>query len=261
MYQTIELELDESLAKLTIDRPDNANAMNLKFMQELASATRTIMHDPTVRAVLITGNGRFFSAGGDLGSFAEDMDAIAPKLQELAMHLHVAISNLARLKCPVIAAVNGPCAGAAVGLVSACDLVLAAENASFTIAYPGIGFSPDGGTSWLLPRRIGDLRTRELMFTNRKLGATEAKEWGLVNSVLPGDNLHAEAEALAKQMATGPTQAFARMKALLADSFEQGLEKHLELEARSLVQSTATEDGKEGVTAFIEKRQPRFTGT
>jgi len=259
-YETIEFEQSEGIARITLNRPGAANAMNLRLMQELVDITQRLDGDPDIRAAIVTGSGKFFSAGGDLASFAEDLDNVPNPVRELATYLHTAISRIARMNCPVIAAVNGPCAGGALGLASACDMVIASEAASFTMAYTAAGLSPDGSTSWFLPRRIGELRTRELMLTNRKLSASEAVDWGLANRVVAGDDLESEVDKLAATLAAGPTLSYGRVKALLNGTFEHGLETQMELEARGIVSATRTRDAREGITAFLEKRKPQFRG-
>jgi 2-(1,2-epoxy-1,2-dihydrophenyl)acetyl-CoA isomerase len=259
-YQTILFEKDGAVARLTLNRPDAANAMNLALMQELADIANRCEEDPDIRAILITGAGRFFSAGGDLQSFADEMGELPFLLKQLTMYLHTAIARFARMPVPVIAAINGPCAGAGMSLACACDLVIVAESASFTMAYTAAGLSPDGSSSWYLPRRIGELRARELMLTNRKLSATEAVEWGLANKVVPDADLMQEASALASRLAGGPTLAYGRVKVLLNDSFGQGLETQMEMETRAIAGSARTRDALEGVDAFLNKRKPDFRG-
>jgi 2-(1,2-epoxy-1,2-dihydrophenyl)acetyl-CoA isomerase len=259
-YETIVFKKDNALARITLNRPEAANAMNLTMMQELADVSNRCEEDPDLRAVILTGAGRFFSAGGDLQSFAEDMDRLPQLLKELAMYLHTAVSRFARMKCPVIAALNGPCAGAGMSLACACDLVIAAESASFTMAYTAAGLSPDGSASWYLPRRIGELRARELMLTNRKLSAAEAVEWGLANRVVADNKLLDEVAGIANSLACGPTLSYGRVKSLLNDSFSHGLETQMEMEARGIVSSTRTKDAREGIDAFLAKRAPRFEG-
>ncbi len=259
-YQTILFNKRDSLAHLSLNRPNAANAMNLQLMQELADAASRCEEDPDIRAVILTGEGKFFSAGGDLQSFAEYLDQLPLLLKELTMYLHTAVSRFARMRSPVIAAINGPCAGAGMSLACACDLVLAAESSSFTMAYTGAGLSPDGSSSWYLPRRIGELRARELMLTNRKLSASEAVEWGLANRVIADDTLLDEATRLAATLSQGPTMAYGRVKSLLNDTFNHGLESQMERETRAIAGSGRTEDAREGIEAFLQKRKPDFKG-
>jgi len=165
-----------------------------------------------------------------------------------------------RMSAPVIAAVNGPAAGAGMSLAAACDIVVASEAASFTMAYTGAGLSPDGGATWTIPRRIGHGRARELVLTNRKLNAAEALDWGFATEVVSADALGARARALAETFATGPTAAYGRAKSLFAETFHNGLETQLELEARAIADSARGDDAREGVTAFLGKRRPQFRG-
>jgi 2-(1,2-epoxy-1,2-dihydrophenyl)acetyl-CoA isomerase len=233
--------------------------MNTLFMKELLDCVHEA-DEKSVRAIVITGRGRFFSAGGDVAEFGEDLERLPRLLYELTSNLHTAISRLARMNAPVIAAVNGPCAGAGLSLACACDLVLAAQSASFTTAYTGVGLTSDGGASWFLPRRIGDLRARELMITNRRLPADEARDWGLVNEVVPDESLLARALEVAARLASGPTVAYGKIKALLDDSFANGMETQMALESRSMSEAAKTEDAKESIRAFLSKRIPSFKG-
>ncbi|MDG1904353.1 MAG: enoyl-CoA hydratase-related protein [Arenicella sp.] len=260
-YQTIGLAVSASVATLTLNRPDAANGMNLQLMKELVDAVHSCEEDPQVRAIIITGAGRFFSAGGDLAAFSADLDRLPRLLSELTLYLHTAISRLARMNRPVIAAINGPCAGAGLSLACACDLVLAAQSSNFTMAYTAAGLSPDGGSTWFIPRRIGDLRTRELMLTNRKLSAEEALQWGLVTRVIADEMLLVEARKLAECLAAGPTVAYGNVKALLNDTFARGMETQMEFESRAIASSAKTADAREGVSAFLKKVKANFNGS
>lgn len=259
-YKNILFDKEGPVARLSLNRPAAANGMNLPLMQELADAASRCEEDPDIRAVLLTGEGRFFSAGGDLQAFADELDRLPFLLKDLTMYLHTAVSRFARMRSPVIAAINGPCAGAGMSLACACDLVLVAESSSFTMAYTAAGLSPDGSSSWYLPRRIGELRARELMITNRKLSAAEAVEWGLANTMVADDKLMEEATRLANKLAHGPTQAYGRVKSLLNDTFDHGLESQMERETRAIAGSSKTRDAREGIEAFLGKRKPDFTG-
>ncbi len=255
----IQFSIESDIAQIRLDRPEHANGMNLRLMQELVEAVHTC-EEEAVRALIITGVGKFFSAGGDLASFADDLPHLPRKLNELTLNLHGAISRLVRLNAPVIAAVNGPCAGAGMSLACACDLVLAAESSHFTMAYTAAGLSPDGSSTWFLPRRVGDLRARELMLTNRRLSAVEAVSWGLANRVVEDKELDREAMALARQLAAGPTLAYGKVKALVNDSLLTGLETQMELESRAIASSAKTRDAQEGIRSFLDKRSPVFVG-
>ncbi len=259
-YENITLERRDGVATLTLNRPDAANSIDIPLARELMDAAIACDEDPDVRAVVLTGAGKMFCAGGDLRSFAEAGAGIAARLKELTAYLHAAISRLTRMDAPVIAAVNGIAAGAGFSLAIAADLTIASDSAAFVMAYTNAGLVPDGSSTFFLPRRIGDRRTRELMLTNRKLTAAEAFDWGLVNQVVPAAELMPTATQLAATLATGPTRSFGAVKALLNESFEHGLESQMELEARAIAGASLTPDGQEGIRAFLEKRKPQFTG-
>ena len=259
-YENITLERRDGVATLTLNRPDAANSIDVPLGRDLMHAAIECDDDPDVRAVVLTGAGRMFCAGGDLRSFADAGPKIASRLKELTAYLHAAISRLTRMDAPVVAAVNGMAAGAGFSLAIAADLVVASEAAGFVMAYTQAGLVPDGSSTFFLPRRIGDRRARELMLTNRRLSAAEALEWGLVNQVVAADQLLPTATKLAGALAAGPTRAYGAVKALLNESFEHGLEAQMELESRAIAGAAITADGQEGIRAFLEKRKPAFTG-
>lgn len=257
---TVLVAVDGPVARITLNRPEAANSLTLPMCRALLQAAIRCDEDPAVRAIVLTGAGERFCAGGDLGHFSELGDGIAAGLKEMTQYLHGAISRLARTAAPVITAVNGAAAGAGMSLAVAGDLALASEDAKFTMAYTAAGLSPDGSSSWFLPRIIGLRRTQELMLTNRRLEAAEALEWGLVNQVVPGDVLLDEAEALARRLAEGPTRAFGTVKRLLSNSFGESLETQMALEAEGIAGCSRSEDGREGIAAFLGRRAPRFRG-
>jgi 2-(1,2-epoxy-1,2-dihydrophenyl)acetyl-CoA isomerase len=259
-FETLLFEVVDGVAAITLNRPESANAMNPRMAAELAEAAILVDDDPAVRAVVITGAGRMFCAGGDLGAFAEAGDGVKSLIKKMAGDLHMGLSRLARGNAPVIAAANGTAAGAGMSLVVACDLAIAAQSAAFTMAYTRAGLAPDGSSTFFMPRRIGDRRARELMLTNRVLSAAEALDWGLVNQVVPDDAVVDTATALARELAAGPTLAFGAVKTLLNGSFDQGLEAQMELEARAIAELSVSADGREGIRAFLEKRKPDFKG-
>jgi 2-(1,2-epoxy-1,2-dihydrophenyl)acetyl-CoA isomerase len=259
-YRNIRFALADGVATITLDRPDAANAIDLALGRELMHAAIRCDEDPNVRAVLLTGTGKMFCAGGDLKSFAAQGDALPALLKELTTYLHAATSRLARMNAPLVVAVNGTAAGAGFSLAVSGDLVLMAESAKLAMAYTAAGLSPDGSSTWFLPRLIGMRRTQELMLTNRRLSAAEALEWGLVSQVVPDAELAAVAAALAAQLAAGPTRAFGTVKSLLASAFSESLETQMELEARGIAAMARSADGREGIAAFLAKRPAKFTG-
>ena len=259
-YETLTLEQKDGVAHLKLNRPKAANAIDLQMGKDLMHASIALDEDRSVRAVVIGAEGKMFCAGGDLASFADSGDKMGGLLKELTTYLHAAISRFARMRAPVIAAVNGTAAGAGFSMMCATDLAIAAESAKFTMAYTGVGLSPDGSSSYYLPRLIGTRRTLELMLTNRRLSAAEALEWGLVSRVVPGDQLPAAAQELAAQMAGGPTKAFGGAKRLLLSAYSGTLETQLEDESASITKQVKDHDGREGIEAFAARRKPEFKG-
>ncbi len=256
-YSTLSLEHLDRVAVLTLDRPDDANSLDSTMARELSDAAAALDRDDTVKAVVLTGAGRFFCAGGDVKAMLA-FDDLPLGLKRLADDLHRAISTLHRMPAPLIVAVNGIAAGAGFSLVSGGDLVVAAASARFTMAYTKIGFSPDGSASYFLPRVVGLRRTQELMFTNRVLSADEALEWGLVTRVVADGTALDEALSLAQQLAAGPRGSHAAIKQLLTASFGNSLETQMELEGRLITERSASSDGREGISAFAAKRVPAF---
>jgi 2-(1,2-epoxy-1,2-dihydrophenyl)acetyl-CoA isomerase len=202
-----------------------------------------------------------FSGGGDLKSFAAQGAALPGHLKEVALYLHAAISRFVRMDAPVVAAVNGAAGGAGMSLCLFADLVLAAESAKFTLAYTRAGLSPDGGSTYFLPRIVGVRRALELALTNRVLTAREAAEWGIVTRVVADAELLTEADALARQLAAGATRAYGAAKRLLHHSFAESLETQMEVEAQAIAGMARTHDAREGIAAFIAKRKPDFSGS
>jgi 2-(1,2-epoxy-1,2-dihydrophenyl)acetyl-CoA isomerase len=259
-YQFLNIDIRNQIAYITLHRPDAANSFHIPMAQEFMRAAIACDEDQSIRAVLITGSGKMFCAGGDIASFATAGDAIGEYVKEITTYLHAAVSRFARMNAPIIVAVNGAAAGAGFSIVASADLVIAAESAKFTMAYTAIGASPDGSASYFLPRLIGLRRTQELMLTNRRLTAKEAYDWGLITQVVTDDQLMTTAETLATQIANGPTPAFGSIKRLLQTTYGNGLETQMELETRNIADNLNTADGKEGIKAFLEKRAAVFKG-
>ncbi len=257
-------ERDGAIARLTLNRPSAGNAIDLAMAHALMEAAIGCDEDPSIRCVILSGNGRLFCGGGDLGGFVAAGAATPAHLKELTAYFHMAISRLARMPKPLLTVVNGPAAGAGLSLaildsLTEGDIVLAARSAHFTLAYTGIGLSPDGGSTWLLPRLIGLRRTQELVLTNRRVPAVEAAEIGLVTRTVDDEALVAEAQAIAQQLAESATGALGRARNLLVASFEESLETHMEREARAIADASRGAEGQEGLAAFLAKRKPRFT--
>jgi 2-(1,2-epoxy-1,2-dihydrophenyl)acetyl-CoA isomerase len=258
--EVLLLDVTAGVATITLNRPKAANGIDLTLGHALMQAAIECDENPEVRAVVLTGAGKMFCAGGDLKAFAGFGDALPARLKELTTYLHAATSRFARMNAPLICAINGVAAGAGMSLAVSGEFAIAGESTKLTMAYTGAGLSPDGSSSFFLPRLIGVRRTQELMITNRRLSADEALEWGLLSKVVADDALLEEAQSLASQLAQGPTRAYGQVKQLLATSFSETLETQLELESRGIAAMASTPDGREGIAAFVEKRAPKFSG-
>ena len=260
-YDTVTLARADGVATLTLNRPESFNALDLTLGRDLFGAVLEVDDDDSVRAIVVTGAGKAFCAGGDVKAFVDNLSRIGAHIKELTTYLHGAVSRLARSEKPVIMAINGVAAGGGMSFALAGDLVLAAESARFTMAYSRIGATPDGSSSYSLPRLVGLRRAMELYFTNRVLTAREAYEWGLVTRVVPDAELATAAHALARELAQGPTRAFGGAKRLFHQSTWESLETQMELEAQAIAASGRTEDFRAGVTAFAAKlAAPKFNG-
>ena len=256
----IELSVEAGVATLTLTRPDAGNAINRSFVSLLRAHAESLHHRADVRVVVLRSTGRNFCVGGDLRYFSGLAD-IEPEILSLATDFHAGIYALRELDAPVLAGVQGAAAGGGLALACACDLVLAAESASFTMAYTGAGLSPDGGSSWFLPRIVGWRIATELILTNRVLSAAEAQAAGLVTSVVSDDALGEELDATAARLGAGATRAFGSVKRLLRASATASLQEQLAAEGREVAANAAARDGREGVSAFLARRTPVFDGT
>ena len=259
-FDTLRFELENGIARISLNRPDAAHSLNLKMAQELAQAAILCDSNSDVRAVVLTADGKMFCAGGDVQSFHQAGDEAPQLIKEITANLHAANSRFARMRAPLIIAVNGTAAGAGFSLAMSGDIVLASEKAKFTMAYTGIAVSPDGGSTTWLPRLVGLRRAQELIYTNRVLSAAEALDWGLLTKVVADEDLATETDKVAAQLAAGPTEAYARARALLLSSYENGLECQLEQESRGISHCVGSADGQEGLAAFVERRKPSFKG-
>src|SRR6266545_5907257 len=253
----VETSRDGAVLTITLNRPDVLNAFNAAMHKALSAALKEAA-DHAVRAVVLTGAGRGFCVGQDLNEFREVAGDIAGRLRE---NYHPNVLAIRRLEKPVIAAVNGAAAGAGISIACACDLRLAADSASFVPAFINIGLVPDSGGSYFVARHLGYARAFEWMTSGRKLTAAEAEAWGLVSEVVEDDDLAARAADLAAQLAAMPTRGIGMTKRLFDRAATSTLEEQLELEAQLQAAATQTDDFREGVNAFLEKRRPRFTGS
>jgi len=252
----VETSRDGGVLTITLNRPDVLNAFNSAMHKALASALKEAA-EADVRAVVLTGAGRGFCVGQDLTEFREAAGDIGSRLRE---NYHPNVLAIRRLEKPVIAAVNGAAAGAGLSIACVCDIRLAADSASFVPAFITIGLVPDSGGSWFVTRLLGYARAFEWMTSGDKLTAAEAHAWGLVSEVVEDDTLPQRAAALAGRLAAMPTRGVGMTKRLFDRAATSTLEEQLELEAQLQTAATQTEDFREGVAAFLEKREPRFTG-
>jgi 2-(1,2-epoxy-1,2-dihydrophenyl)acetyl-CoA isomerase len=257
---TMTFDLTDQIATITLNRPDAANALDLKMSQDLlAVASRCDSAD--VRAVILTGTGKMFCAGGDVTSFAAAGDGVTELMRNMTCFLHGAIARFARMNAPLITAINGTAAGAGLSMAITGDVILAASSAKFTMAYTKIAVSPDGSSTFYLPRLVGMAKAKEMILLNPVYTAEEAKSFGMVTEVVADDALMARAQTLAKQFASGPTAAYGETKRLLVDSFSNSLETQMELETRAIAGLACySKDAKEGFKAFTEKRKASFEG-
>lgn len=259
---TVLYEVHERVARLTLNRPKSLNALNLDMIGALRTATARAEVDPGVRAILVTGAGEHFMAGGDLKWFREQL-ALPPQerqplFERTIADVHQTTQQLRRCDKPVVAAVRGAVAGFGLSLMLAADLALAADDAYFTLAYCNIALSPDGGATWSLPRAAGMKRAAEIALLGDRFDARQALDWGLVNRVVAGDELLPQAEKLAARLAAGPAEALAGTKRLLNAAFETSLTEQLHAEQRAFAACGVNPDFAEGLAAFFEKRPARF---
>lgn len=260
----VNLTVAEGLATIELNRPEALNAWNAELAQQLREAVEAVAADDAVRAVLLRGAGRAFSSGADLKDITriELTPEGRPDLRTvLTERYHPIITGIRRMPKPVVAAVNGPAVGIGLSLALCCDLVVAAESAYLLLAFVNIGLVPDGGSSLFVPARVGFTRAAELAMLGERIAAPQALEWGLVNRVVPDAELPAEAEALARRLAAGPTRSYAGTKRQLNAMLYGRLEEQLELEADIQQEMAESGDFAEGVTSFAERRPTVFTGT
>lgn len=258
--KTVILEKNNAIATVTLNRPDNANTINLDLVKDLYSAFKECHHDEAIRAVIFTAKGAMFSGGGDLGSFVKETDNLGPFITDMTTYFHLAVTLMHRMEKPIVVAINGTAAGGGLSLALSGDIIISVDSAKFSAAYTAAGLSPDGSMTYIMPRLIGLKKTKELMITNRRFTANEAFDMGLVDQVVKQEDLEKTAMDMAINLSKGATKAYGAVKTLLADTFSASLESHLEQEARALNIRAQGHDGKEGVKAFIEKRKPNFKG-
>ncbi len=262
----LEVSIDGAIATMTMNRPDARNALSLEMRTSMREAFHELEYDDAIRCVVLEGAGDHFMAGGDVKAMHEYLaNAEGPEIQSYFVNrihdLHPIMFSMRRMPKPVVAKVRGAAAGAGVSLAAACDLVIAADDAFFTLAYCHIGTTPDASSSFHLPRAIGIKRTMELTLLGDRYTAQRMADMGLVNFVVPVADLDAECDKLAQRLANGPTHVYGQAKKLMYRSLENEFEAQLQLEAEIFADCAHRDDYREGVAAFVEKRKPKFTGT
>jgi 2-(1,2-epoxy-1,2-dihydrophenyl)acetyl-CoA isomerase len=261
-HETVDLTTDGSAARILLNRPDALNAWNEQFGRDLLDAVTTVAGEESIRALLLTGAGRGFSSGADLkeqrGSDDSGMPDLSARLTDI---YHPIITGLREMPKPVVAAVNGPAVGIGCSLALAADLIVAAESAYFLLAFVNIGLVPDGGSTAFLPARVGYARAAEMAMLGERVPATQAHDWGLINQVVADDELEPVSSALLERLAKGPTTSYAGSKRLLNRRMYADLAGQLDAEAEAQRDQGQSSDFIEGVVAFVEKREPNFTGS
>jgi 2-(1,2-epoxy-1,2-dihydrophenyl)acetyl-CoA isomerase len=261
-HETIDLTTEGPAARILLNRPEALNAWNEQFGLDLLDGVRKVAEDDSIRGLLITGAGRGFSSGADLKEQRGAADGGMPDLgARLKETYHPIITGLREMPKPVVAAVNGPAVGIGCSLALAADLIVAAESAYFMLAFVNIGLVPDGGSTAFLPARVGYARAAEMAMLGERVPAAQALEWGLINRVVPDDELEAAAAPLLERLANGPTRSYAGAKRLLNRRMYADLAGQLDAEAEAQRDQGHSQDFIEGVMAFVEKRPARFTGS
>ncbi len=261
-YKTLLVEIDRNRKTEIIyfNRPDSLNALNYQLALDLKMALEKLLESQNVKCLVITGKGKAFCSGGDLLEF-KNTENPQDLLSKLASTFHESLKIINKLKIPVIAAINGPCIGAGLGLVGACDIRVCSINAKFGSAFTSVGLSPNSSLTYNLPRIMSSSFANDLIFSNRIINAEEALKFHLVSRIIESiEKFMEKVMELANQISSGPPIAMALAKELLTSTYEDNLEHHLEKEARNVSQSAATQDFKEGVKAYFEKRKPEYNG-
>jgi 2-(1,2-epoxy-1,2-dihydrophenyl)acetyl-CoA isomerase len=253
--------IESGVATVRLNDPASMNALSVSMAGELEQAIAELSENRSVRALVLTGTGRGFCAGGDVQSFYDNRDDPAEIMQAVLEGLHGAVGRLIEAPFPTIAAINGVVAGAGMGIALATDLAIAAESALFTMAYTGIGVSPDGASTFFLPRLVGTRVAMDMILTNRRVSSKEALSLGIVNSVVPDSELENDVAKLATKLASGPTLAYVRARTLIRSSLGADPYTQMDAEAVGIMAAGGTRDFYEGISAFIEKRPPTFIGS
>lgn len=260
MNKSILLSNHGGIAIITFNRPEAMNTFNPQLADELIAATQQVATDTTMRAVILNGAGKMFMAGGDIHYFHESLSAMPKGVRAMVNLLHSSVTTLMTMPKPVLASVHGSVAGAGASLMMACDLVISAQQTKFSMAYSGIGVSPDGGATFNLPRLVGTKKAMEWLLFSDAFDAEQAKAHGLINWVVPEEILQEKTMQIANHLAKGPSEAYARIKKLVNSAWNNNLETQLAHECDAFEYCTATNDFKAGVSGFISKKKPVFEG-
>ncbi|WP_204354747.1 enoyl-CoA hydratase-related protein [Mycolicibacterium llatzerense] len=257
----IDYAVRDGVATMCLNRPEARNAIDMRMGEETLRVAQQIAEDSAVRAVLICGNGPALTVGGDIDYFVSTPpDRFGSLFARMTSPFHEAFRILSRIDAPIVTAAHGAVAGGGLGYVYAADLVVAAEGTKFVTGFADLGLSGDGGGTWHLPRLIGARRAAEVYLRNTPITAVDALRWGMVNAVVPADELRSRATQLASELASGPTRAYGRMRALLRETWSRDLSEQLLAEAESMRALGGSADAGDAITAFVAKRKPRFTG-
>jgi 2-(1,2-epoxy-1,2-dihydrophenyl)acetyl-CoA isomerase len=259
-YNFLVFEVKDGVGLIRLNRPDDGNAITLEVAAELLEVAGRCGEDPGVRAVVLTGSGKMFCAGGDLRVFAGQGEGASLYMKQVTQAFHAAISRLNWMDAPVIGAINGTAAGGGLSLALATDIAVAAESAKFTMAYTKIGLVPDGASTYFLARLVGLRRAKEMVLLNPVLSSQQALDWGLINQVVADDLVLPTALGIAQQLAKGPTRALGVAKRLILSGATESLESQMERESRGIAAMVGSADGQEGIAAFLGKRLPEFSG-
>lgn len=265
--ETVIVTVEQAICSVCINRPESLNAINDDVVTALIDIFSALRRSQDIRCVILTGAGDYFIAGGDVKRFKKRFDEAETKqeleawFESILDRIHVVVENMNQCPMPIIGAVKGAVAGAGFSLMLGCDLVIAAEKTVLTLAYCHLGTSPDGGATWYLPRTAGMKAAMEIALLGDRFDPEQALAWGLVNKIVPIDTLDETVTALAARLASGPSRAHARAKRLMYDSLNTTLGEQLTNETEAFVDCAMSDDFREGVTAFVEKRKPNFSGT
>lgn len=259
-FETLLFSLERNIATITFNRPQASNSFNKTMADELEHLTTQVSLDKSIRAVCLTGANDLFMPGGDIKFFHNELDKMPLGVMKIVRTLNASILNLMFMPKPVVACVFGSVAGAGMSLMMACDLVIAEEQTKFTMAYSGIGITPDGGASFNLPRLVGPKKAMQWLLLSDVFNAQTALESGLINWVVSKDKLQTETDKLLQRLANGPTQTYASIKKLVNESMHNSLQTQLENEGKAFEMCSASQDFRSGVKSFLSKSRPEFQG-